>query len=369
MIIKDINNYTERNNPLKDSMGKNIDPLPLFKIIILGDSCVGKTALTLQVADNEFNECFITTIGVDFRLLKYEINGNKINVQIWDTCSQERFRSIISSYYRNCSGVILVYDITSIDSFNNIEAWTEDIMTHCDIHCIGGRDSKDNLHCIGGRDSKDNLHCIGGRDSKDNLHCIGGRDSKDKEYNSICFTEQNISCIGCNSDKNDNEDEKDIYCVITRDGKDIKDDSDTRDVRDIKDDVKDDVMDTRDVRDEKKDDSNGIKDSVLLTGKNLKRISTPIKMIIGNKSDLEDQRQVSTEAGRNLAEKIGADFIETSAKTANNVNEAFYNIVYKIYAAHEHELDLFIKSNKNSIYNGDNTGNSDNQNNCFSSYC
>ncbi|KAG7202187.1 hypothetical protein KM043_015866 [Ampulex compressa] len=85
----------------------------LFKLLIIGDSGVGKSSLLLRFADNTFSGSYITTIGVDFKIQTVEIDGEKVKLQIWDTAGQERFRTITSTYYRGTHGVIVVYDVTS----------------------------------------------------------------------------------------------------------------------------------------------------------------------------------------------------------------------------------------------------------------
>ncbi|OMJ81863.1 hypothetical protein SteCoe_17562 [Stentor coeruleus] len=99
----------------------------LFKIVLVGDSGVGKSCLLLRFADDTFSESYISTIGVDFRFKTLSIDGQIIKLQIWDTAGQERFKTITSAYYRGADGVILVFDKTSRDTFNNIASWLEEI--------------------------------------------------------------------------------------------------------------------------------------------------------------------------------------------------------------------------------------------------
>eukprot|EP01100_Stratorugosa_tubuloviscum_P007169 TRINITY_DN3001_c0_g1_i1.p1 TRINITY_DN3001_c0_g1~~TRINITY_DN3001_c0_g1_i1.p1 ORF type:complete len:190 (-),score=67.93 TRINITY_DN3001_c0_g1_i1:311-835(-) len=99
----------------------------LYKILLIGDSSVGKSSLILRFADNCFSESYISTIGIDFKVKTIELNGIKIKFQIWDTASQERFRTITTAYYRGAHGIIIVYDVTDQISFNNIRTWLIDI--------------------------------------------------------------------------------------------------------------------------------------------------------------------------------------------------------------------------------------------------
>jgi len=99
----------------------------LFKILLVGDSGVGKSSLLLRFTDDMFQETFISTIGVDFKIRNVTINDKVVKLQIWDTAGQERFRTITSSYYRGAHGIIVVYDITDQVSFNNAKMWLNEI--------------------------------------------------------------------------------------------------------------------------------------------------------------------------------------------------------------------------------------------------
>ncbi|CAI9734727.1 ras-related protein Rab-35 [Octopus vulgaris] len=105
----------------------------LFKLLIIGDSSVGKSCLLLRFAENTFSPSYITTIGVDFKIRTVECNGEKVKLQIWDTAGQERFRTITSTYYRGTHGVIIVYDVTSGESFANVKRWLHEIDQNCDL--------------------------------------------------------------------------------------------------------------------------------------------------------------------------------------------------------------------------------------------
>lgn len=99
----------------------------LIKLLLIGDSGVGKSCLLLRFSDDSFTPSFITTIGIDFKIKKILLDSKWIKLQIWDTAGQERFRTITSAYYRGAQGILLVYDVTDEASFNNIRNWMRNI--------------------------------------------------------------------------------------------------------------------------------------------------------------------------------------------------------------------------------------------------
>lgn len=102
----------------------------LFKILLIGNSGVGKSSLLLRFADDTFTDNFMPTIGVDFKIRTLEVDGRTIKLQIWDTAGQERFKTITSSYYKGAHGIIVVYDITDKESFKNIDTWMNEVEKH-----------------------------------------------------------------------------------------------------------------------------------------------------------------------------------------------------------------------------------------------
>lgn len=102
----------------------------LFKLLLIGDSGVGKTCVLFRFAEDQYNATFISTIGIDFKIRTIELDGKKIKLQIWDTAGQERFRTITTAYYRGAMGILLVYDITSEKSFDSIRNWIRNIEEH-----------------------------------------------------------------------------------------------------------------------------------------------------------------------------------------------------------------------------------------------
>merc|ERR1712196_667588 len=116
------------------AMSGNKSPYDLLiKLLLIGDSGVGKSCLLCRYSDDVFNSSFITTIGIDFKIRTIDLDGLKIKLQIWDTAGQERFRTITQTYYRGAGGIFLVYDTTNKDSFSNIENWISNIDKHADV--------------------------------------------------------------------------------------------------------------------------------------------------------------------------------------------------------------------------------------------
>lgn len=122
------------NNPVPNTVIEKHVQKRIFKIIVIGDSNVGKTCLTFRFCGGSFPEKTEATIGVDFREKTLEVEGEIIKLQLWDTAGQERFRkSMVQHYYRNVHAVVFVYDVTKISSFENLPVWIEE----CDRHNLG----------------------------------------------------------------------------------------------------------------------------------------------------------------------------------------------------------------------------------------
>ncbi|GAU99541.1 hypothetical protein RvY_10529-2 [Ramazzottius varieornatus] len=102
-------------------------PITTLKLLIIGESGVGKSSLLLRFTDDNFDPELAATIGVDFKVKSLSVNGNLVKLAIWDTAGQERFRTLTPSYYRGAQGVILVYDVTSRPSFQKLEMWLGEV--------------------------------------------------------------------------------------------------------------------------------------------------------------------------------------------------------------------------------------------------
>ena len=108
----------------------------IFKVLIIGDSSVGKSNILLRFSDNIFHDTFLPTIGVDFKIRNVKISDQTIKLNIWDTAGQERFKTITSTYYKGAHGIILVYDITDRESFNNINNWLTEVKKHAGANVV-----------------------------------------------------------------------------------------------------------------------------------------------------------------------------------------------------------------------------------------
>ena len=101
-----------------------------FKVIVIGDSGVGKSCLTNKATHNIFDENYNATVGFEFFTFNLKLNNKIIKLQIWDTCGQELYRSLITNFYRNSSLAIIVYAVNSQESFNDVEMWLRELRTH-----------------------------------------------------------------------------------------------------------------------------------------------------------------------------------------------------------------------------------------------
>ncbi|KAF1895817.1 hypothetical protein Lal_00037933 [Lupinus albus] len=192
----------------------------LFKIVLIGDSAVGKSNLLSRFARNEFDTNSKATIGVEFQTQVVEIEGKEIKAQIWDTAGQERFRAVTSAYYRGALGALVVYDITRKLTFDGIKRWLQELDNRILTSYQSQNPTSFQLHEL-----------------KDALQ--------------LWVKAQNDSSI--------------------------------------------------------------------------------VRMLVGNKCDLENIREVSTEDGKSLAETEGMFFMETSALDATNVQTAFEIVIREIY--------------------------------------
>ncbi|KAG1330754.1 ras-related protein Rab11D [Cocos nucifera] len=114
--------------------GEKIDYV--FKVVLIGDSAVGKSQILARFAHNEFSLDSKATIGVEFQTRTLVIQHKSVKAQIWDTAGQERYRAVTSAYYRGAVGALLVYDITKSQSFDHIPRWLEELRSHADKNIV-----------------------------------------------------------------------------------------------------------------------------------------------------------------------------------------------------------------------------------------
>merc|ERR1711934_731857 len=103
-----------------DTPAPPLDVEHLFKVVILGDSGVGKSAIIVRYAEGSYSESYTSTIGVDFKIKTLEVDRHKCKIQLWDTAGQERFRTITNSFLRGASAMLIVFDLTNQESLDNI---------------------------------------------------------------------------------------------------------------------------------------------------------------------------------------------------------------------------------------------------------
>ena len=109
----------------------------VYKVLLLGDTDVGKTCFLFKYTDNTFHENHIATIGLDYRVKKIILkNGKEISLQIWDTAGQDRFRAITKNYYKGAHGIVLIYDITNNQTFENVSKWVNQIHEEVSLNVV-----------------------------------------------------------------------------------------------------------------------------------------------------------------------------------------------------------------------------------------
>ncbi|CAF0954847.1 unnamed protein product [Didymodactylos carnosus] len=122
------NSHSTDRGGAKDAADQNFDYM--FKLLIIGNSSVGKTSFLFRYADDSFTSAFVSTVGIDFKVKTVFRQDKRVKLQIWDTAGQERYRTITTAYYRGAMGFILMYDITNEESFNAVQDWVTQIKTY-----------------------------------------------------------------------------------------------------------------------------------------------------------------------------------------------------------------------------------------------
>ncbi|KAG2261222.1 hypothetical protein Bca4012_014029 [Brassica carinata] len=131
----------------------------VFKVVLIGDSAVGKSQLLARFSRNEFSIESKATIGVEFQTRTLTIDNKTVKAQIWDTAGQERYRAVTSAYYRGAVGAMLVYDITKRQSFDHVARWLEELRGHADknivIMLVGNKTDLGTLRAVPTEDAKE----------------------------------------------------------------------------------------------------------------------------------------------------------------------------------------------------------------------
>ena len=109
----------------------------IYKVLLLGDSSVGKTCFLLRYCDKSFQDVHLSTIGLDYRLKTITLKNNRtVKLQIWDTAGQDRFRAITKNYYKSANGVLLIYDISNLQTYENVKNWISQIREEANPNVI-----------------------------------------------------------------------------------------------------------------------------------------------------------------------------------------------------------------------------------------
>ncbi|KAL8574011.1 Ras-related protein Rab-3 [Nucella lapillus] len=222
----------------KDAADQNFDYM--FKLLIIGNSSVGKTSFLFRYADDSFTSAFVSTVGIDFKVKTVFRQDKRVKLQIWDTAGQERYRTITTAYYRGAMGFILMYDVTNEESFNAVQDWCTQVKTHAW--------------------SNASVLLVGNKCDLESGRVI--EPSRGQELAQVLAKDVRL----------DNDD-----CRCTQ--------------------IKTYSWDNAQV------------------------------VLVGNKCDLEDERVVSADRGKQLAEQLGLEFFETSAKENINVKAVFERLV------------------------------------------
>jgi len=138
--------------------GKDDEYDYLFKVVLIGDSGVGKSNLLSRFTRNEFNLESKSTIGVEFATRSIQVDSKTIKAQIWDTAGQERFRAITSAYYRGAVGALLVYDLAKHVTYENVNVWLKELRDHADnnivVMLVGNKSDLRHLRAVSTEDAK-----------------------------------------------------------------------------------------------------------------------------------------------------------------------------------------------------------------------
>ncbi|XP_067877286.1 RAB3D, member RAS oncogene family, a isoform X3 [Heterodontus francisci] len=159
----------------KDAADQNFDYM--FKLLIIGNSSVGKTSFLFRYADDSFTSAFVSTVGIDFKVKTVYRNEKRVKLQIWDTAGQERYRTITTAYYRGAMGFLLMYDIANQDSFHSVHDWATQIKTYswdnAQVILVGNKSDLEDDRVVPTEDGKRLADELGVEFVKGAWKCVG----------------------------------------------------------------------------------------------------------------------------------------------------------------------------------------------------
>ncbi|KAK4440002.1 Ras-related protein RABA1f [Sesamum alatum] len=176
----------------------------LFKVVLIGDSGVGKSNLLSRFTKNEFSQESKSTIGVEFATRSIQVDDKVVKAQIWDTAGQERYRAITSAYYRGAVGALLVYDVTRNVTFQNVERWLKELRGHTDTNIV--------------------IMLVGNKADLRHLRAVQTQEAKDFAEREKTFFMETSALEALNVDQAFTEVLTQIYHVVSRKALDIGDD-------------------------------------------------------------------------------------------------------------------------------------------------
>ncbi|KAL0442707.1 UNVERIFIED_CONTAM: Ras-related protein RABA1f [Sesamum latifolium] len=176
----------------------------LFKVVLIGDSGVGKSNLLSRFTKNEFSQESKSTIGVEFATRSIQVDDKVVKAQIWDTAGQERYRAITSAYYRGAVGALLVYDVTRNVTFQNVERWLKELRGHTDANIV--------------------IMLVGNKADLRHLRAVPTQEAKDFAEREKTFFMETSALEALNVDQAFTEVLTQIYHVVSRKALDIGDD-------------------------------------------------------------------------------------------------------------------------------------------------
>ncbi|MGH0153859.1 UNVERIFIED_CONTAM: hypothetical protein FKN15_061925 [Acipenser sinensis] len=298
----------DSRQPQKDAVDQNFDYM--FKLLIIGNSSVGKTSFLFRYADDSFTSAFVSTVGIDFKVKTVYRNDKRVKLQIWDTAGQERYRTITTAYYRGAMGFLLTYDITNQESFNAVQDWATQIKTYswdnAQVILVGNKSDLEDDRVIPAEEGKRLSDELAG--SAPMCECLSVfviQDTAGQERYRTITTAYYRGAMGF---------------LLTYD---ITNQESFNAVQDWATQIKTYSWDNAQV------------------------------ILVGNKCDLEDDRVIPAEEGRRLSDELGFEFFEASAKDNINVKQVFERLVDVICEKMNESLDSdpTVMSNKTPTLN------------------